>query len=80
MLAIYQFIVRTTSLTVSSFSVCNFRVHYKKVPEDDVKTSKHVGVLKKQIILKYIFRICWTNVIKNNKYYIFHFDVIQAVQ
>jgi hypothetical protein len=52
MLVIYQFIVTTSSLTVSNFSVCNVRVLYKKILEYDVKTSKRVGVLKKQIIIK----------------------------
>jgi len=82
MLTIYQFSATATSFTVSIFSDCNFRVHNKKILEDDVRTSKHVAVLKKQIIVKKnIFRICWTNVIKKIiNLYIFHFDVIQAVQ
>ena len=52
MLTVYQFSVTATSFTVSIFSVCNFRVYDKKILEDDVKTSRYVGVLKKEIIVK----------------------------
>ena len=62
--AIFQFIATATTFTVSILSVCNFKVHNKKIAQDDVKTSKYVEVLKKQRIFLNISCICWTNVIK----------------
>jgi hypothetical protein len=57
MLAIYQFIVTAATFTVSILTICNFGVHNKKIPQDDVKTSKYVEVLKKQIIFKKIYPV-----------------------
>jgi hypothetical protein len=50
MLLIYLVFVTTTCIKVI-FSICNFSVHNKRLPEDNVKTSKHLGVLKERDIV-----------------------------
>jgi len=42
-----------------------FNIQFKELPEDDVPTTKHAGVLKEtDIVYIYILCIFWTNIIK----------------
>jgi len=41
---IYKWLL-TTCINVSILFTCNFSIHNKKLHEDDMHTSKHVGML-----------------------------------
>ena len=44
-LELFQYFIKNTLKTVSILLICHTSTHYKKVLGDNLKTSKHVGVL-----------------------------------
>jgi len=42
---LYQFFINNTLKTVSNSLICHFSINPKILPEDNLETSKHVGVL-----------------------------------